>query len=141
MRPFFTMTDEAALAHALIKAYKMGFVQFHVVPHNVANHLGERPAVSELARFQLQQDTCATSQLHTSVDFPDPFQRHLVLLLDGTRDRQMLAREMMTFVKSGRGTVYKKGTRVEDPDELETIVEQRLREDLECLMREGMLVP
>ena len=132
--------EETGLAQTVIKAQKMGFLQLHVARHNVASRIAERPAISELARLQLRQGSAATSQLHTSVDFPDPFKRHFVQLLDGGRDRQMLARQMMEFVRSERCAVFRDGTPVEDPDALETILESRLQEELESLARAGMLL-
>ena len=131
---------ETELAQTVIKAQKMGFLQLHVARHNVANRIAERPAISELARLQLRQSSAATSQLHTSVDFPDPFKRHFVQLLDGRHDRQMLAREMIEFVRSERCVVFRDGKPIEDPDALETILEARLQEELESLARAGMLI-
>ena len=135
-----TAEEEAELAQTVIKAQKMGFLQMHVARHNVANRIAERPAISELARLQLRQGSAATSQLHTSVDFPDPFKRRFVQLLDGTRNRRMLVLEMLEFVKSERCVVSRDGTPIEDPAALQTILESRLHEELESLARAGMLL-
>ena len=135
-----TAEEEAELAQTVIKAQKMGFLQLHVARHNVANRITERPLISELARLQLRQGSAATSQLHTSVDFPDPFKRRFVQLLDGTRNRRMLAREMLDFVKSERCTVFRDGTPIKDSATLETILESRLQQELESLARAGMLL-
>ena len=134
------LEEETELAQTVIKAQKMGFLQLHVARHNVANRIAERPVISELARLQLRQGSAATSQLHTSVDFPDPFKRHFVQLLDGRRDRSVLAREMMEFVRSERGAVFRDGTPIEDPDALGKILENRLQEELGSLLRAGMLI-
>jgi methyltransferase-like protein/tRNA G46 methylase TrmB len=137
----FEADDEAVLANELIRAHKMGFVHWHVARHNVAGQIEERPAISELARFQLQQGDCATSQIHTSVDFPDRLERHFALLLDSTRDRRALVQELTEFVKSNRGTLYQNGILVEEPGEIETILGQQVLKNLERLRREAMLVP
>src|SRR5262249_23921416 len=105
-----------------------------------ANRIAECPVISELARLQLRQGSAATSQLHTSVDFPDPFKSRFVQLLDGTRNRRMLALEMRDFVKSERCTVFRDGTPIADPAALETILASRLQQELESLARAGMLL-
>jgi ABC-type cobalamin transport system ATPase subunit len=61
----------------------------------VATAVGERPVASPLARFQLSLGlTMVTNQRHQSIDLPDPAARALVMLLDGTRDREALAAAM-----------------------------------------------
>jgi methyltransferase-like protein len=132
---------EAALANALIRAYKSGFLQLHVAQHHVANHLAQCPAVSELVRFLLRHGTSATSQLHTCVDFPDRLKRHLVQLLDGTRDEKELVRSLLKFLRSTGGEVRQNGVAIEDSKKIEAILEQQVRQDLQGLLRNGMLVP
>jgi SAM-dependent methyltransferase/methyltransferase-like protein len=128
------------LAKALAKAYRAGSLLLNVFPPQVINWVGDRPATSELARLQLRRGNVATNQLHISRRFPDPFGRQLVLFLDGTRDREMLARDLIEFAKSTGATVYENSRPVESMAELPAVVERRLPEGLESLAREGMLV-
>jgi hypothetical protein len=72
--------------------------------------------------------------------FPDPLSRRLVQLLDGTRNQEMLARELLEFVRSGRGKLFENGVPVENMAEVAAMLERRVREGLESLAREGMLV-
>jgi SAM-dependent methyltransferase len=128
------------LGKALAKAYSAGFLLLNVFPPPVINWVGDRPATSGLARLQLRRGNLATNQLHISRRFPDPFGRQLVLFLDGTRDQEMLVRDLIEFAKSTGATIYRNGRPVENRDELPAIVGRRLREGLESLAREGMLV-
>jgi len=128
------------LAEALTRAYRAGFLQMHVFPHQVANTISDRPSTSRLARFQLERGESATSPLHVLMKFPDPLSRRLVQLLDGTRNQEMLARELVEFVRSGRGKLSENGVLVEDLTEVAAILERRVREGLESLVREGMLI-
>jgi SAM-dependent methyltransferase len=128
------------LAKALAKAYRAGSLLLSVFPEQVINWVGDRPAVSELARLQLRHGICATDQLHITHKFPDLFARQLVLFLDGTRDQEMLARDLIEFARSTAATVYENGEPVKSLDELPAVVERRLRKGLESLAREGMLV-
>jgi SAM-dependent methyltransferase len=55
---------------------------------------GERPTASPLARREIERGKdVLTSLLHTPVRFEDPLARRLVMLLDGTRDREAIARD------------------------------------------------
>ncbi len=72
--------------------------------------------------------------------FPDPLSRRLVQLLDGTRDREMLTRDLIEYVRSGRGEVLENGVRSRTKAEVAVILERRVHEGLESLAREGMLV-
>ena len=131
---------DATLANALAKAYRSGFLHLNVFPFKVANQVSERPATSQLVRFQLERGDSATNQVHVSLKFPDLVSRRLVSLLDGTRDQEMLVRELTEFVESGRGKLYENGALLEDPNEVGVILQRRVREQLESLMREGMLI-
>ena len=133
--------DEAEhLAVALARAYRCGFLHLHVSPHEVTNAISERPSVSRLTRFLLERGESATNQLHVSMRFPDPLSRRLVQLLDGTRDRETLKRDLLEYVRMGRGKLLEDGVPVENMAEVAAILERRVREGLESLAREGMLV-
>ena len=49
-------------------------------------------------------------------------------------------RELIEFVRSGRGKILENGVPVENLAEVAVILERRVREGLESLAREGMLV-
>jgi SAM-dependent methyltransferase len=132
--------ETAVLAEALAKAYRSGFLLLNIFPPKVVNWISECPAVSELARCQLQRSDSAVSQLHASLKFPDSLARQLVLLLDGTRDQQMLAHDLIEFVKSGGAKISQGDVPVEDLEEISTIVRHRVQEGLQALRRSGMLV-
>ncbi|MBV9129214.1 MAG: hypothetical protein JO298_02375 [Verrucomicrobia bacterium] len=66
--------------------------------------------------------------------------RRLVQLLDGTRDQEMLTRDLLEYVKAGHGEVFENGILVENPAEVAAVLERRVREGLKSLAREAMLV-
>jgi hypothetical protein len=111
-----------------------------ICPAKVVNRVSERPAASPLARFQLKSGQPATNQLHMSFHFPDPFARQLLLLLDGTRDRETLARDLVEFSKAKEGTIFENGVAVKGLEQLSAAIEWRLPSGLHSLAREGMLV-
>ena len=87
-----------------------------------------------------ENEYCKKHQLHVFVKFPDPLSRRLVQLLDGTRDREMLTRDLTDYVRSGQAKLLENGVPVENPAEVAAILERRLHENLQSLAREGMLV-
>jgi methyltransferase-like protein/predicted O-methyltransferase YrrM len=127
------------LAQALASAYRAGFVELQIFPPAVTNKVSERPSVSRLARFLLRRGKSAANQLHVMMRFPDPLSRRLVQLLDGTRDREMLTRDLIEYVRSGHGQVLENGVLVEQMAEVAAILERRVSEGLASLAREGML--
>jgi methyltransferase-like protein len=131
--------DAEILAVALAKAHRSGFLQLHIAPHQLTNIVSQFPSTSRLVRFQLERGESATNQLHISMKFPDPLSRRLVQLLDGTRDREMLTRELIEFVRSRRGRLVENGVPIQELSEVAVILERRVREGLESLAREGML--
>lgn len=135
------LVDESEiLAHTLTSAYRIGFVELCISPPELTNRVSERPSVSRLARFQLERGEGAVNQSHVLMKFPDSLGRKLVQLLDGTRDQEMLRRDLLNFVQSGQGAVLENGVQIENMAEVEVILERRVREGLESLAREGMLV-
>ena len=130
----------AELSEALLTAYRAGFLFLNANPPEVVNRVTERPVTSELARFQLAKEQFATNQLHLSREFPDPFARLLVSLLDGTRDHAALARDLTTFVKSSGNPIYENGAVLTDSEDVPHAIERRLPEALASLARLGMLV-
>jgi hypothetical protein len=55
---------------------------------------GERPVVSRLARLQAAKGELLTNLRHTSVRVPDESARQIIQRMDGTKDRNELAREL-----------------------------------------------
>jgi methyltransferase-like protein/SAM-dependent methyltransferase len=131
--------DEETLAEALARAYRAGFLHLQIFPNAVTNIVSERPAISRLARFQLERSQSATNQLHVTMKFPDPLSRRLVQLLDGSRDREMVRRDLLEFVRAGHGEVLENGVPVTTPAEVDDILRRRVDEGLKSLAREGML--
>ena len=82
-------------ADMLMRLVEAAAIELWQQPPRVATAVGERPVASPLARFQLSLGlTMVTNQRHQSIDLPDPAARALVMLLDGTRDREALAAAM-----------------------------------------------
>ena len=93
--------DVAALAGFLLKSYAIGFVELHVHLPQLVTRISEFPVASALARLQVRSGSAVSSLRHTVVKFDDAPIRHLLGLLDGTRDRAALLLAMKDFMPAG----------------------------------------
>jgi methyltransferase-like protein len=85
---------EAALADLWLRAYEANVIRLHAHSPGHAAMPGECPRASALARRQLALgDETVTNLDHETIGL-DERMRRLVALLDGTRDREMLTREL-----------------------------------------------
>lgn len=132
--------DLALLGNMVFQAYGKNLVELHVhVPHFVLE-VSERPIASALARLQIRQSAFVTNVLHGSVKIEDLLGRHLLSLLDGTRDRNALVAELEALVRSGAATVQKDGVVMENPREIHQLLADGMEEKLRELARLALLV-
>jgi methyltransferase-like protein len=128
----------ACIAAGLKEAYALGLVSLRVRPPNVVNKVSERPAISRLAQAQIALGESIASQLHASMKVPDAAGRHFLSLLDGTRDVEALAAEMIAFTRSSGQALLPSETGGKET--LEEKVMERVKNNLASLMRSGMFV-
>jgi SAM-dependent methyltransferase len=83
-----------ALADLLLKIYASGLLEFHVVPSRFTLEASERPRAFSLARLEAESGSLVTTLRHTTVELDDDLGRRLVTLLDGTRDRAALLKDL-----------------------------------------------
>jgi methyltransferase-like protein len=95
---------------------------------------------SLLARFQLQHDNVVATLRHHTLRIEDEVGRHLVTLLDGTRDRAALFRDLSERVKSGAATFMHEGKPVTDAQEALRHLADGLESYLTGLARSAVLI-
>ncbi len=123
--------DEETLGQSLLTFYAQAstsLLELWQCPPKFATQISERPAASALARLQAQTKNRVTTLRHESATLGE-FERRLLCLLDGTRDRDALVRDLTALVKKGDLTVEKDGQPVRDttlPDVLREAVERQL---------------
>ncbi|MDE3181628.1 MAG: methyltransferase regulatory domain-containing protein [Acidobacteriota bacterium] len=128
-----------ALEDMLLKMFGGTMVEFHALSPHFAVKAGERPVATALARYQLSKREFATNLLHQTVNFDD-VARHFILLMDGTRDRPALLREMERRAASGELTVEQNGEPVRDAAKAREVLENGMDQNLAKLARLAMLV-
>ena len=92
--------EPAPLAEILFEAYRAELLEAYTNPPQFAANACEQPAASLLARVQAQQGTLVTSLRHTTVELEDTTDRCLLLLLDGSRNRDALVNGLRAFLRS-----------------------------------------
>jgi SAM-dependent methyltransferase len=127
------------LAEIILKTYGAGIVALHLHEPGFVLVAGERPLTSPLARLQSRQGAMVTSMLGTTVKFDDFLARQLLLLLDGTRDREILVREIRQQIESNTQTSPGADEAIPEEGLLQTL-SQQLEEKLVELGRLGFLL-
>src|SRR5262249_17290873 len=135
-----TEEDAHEMARALLQAYVAGYVELHVQKPQFVTTVSERPITSPLARFQLRHDTVVATLRHQTLRIDDNLSRHLVMLLDGTRDRATLVHDLGALVQSGAAPLIREGKPVSDPQEALQHLADELEANLATLARLAMLV-
>jgi SAM-dependent methyltransferase len=82
--------DPSALGDALLDGVRRECLIPHAGPLRTATQPGPRPVASPLARWQAAQGTDLTSLAYTTVRMENPAACRLIMLLDGTRDRDAI---------------------------------------------------
>lgn len=90
-----TEEDRDALLHALLLAFRLGLVVLHAQAPRFATQPDDRPRLGALARLQLEGGSEVVTSLRPSVvRLENPMTRELVRMLDGTRDRGAIVRDL-----------------------------------------------
>lgn len=131
--------DSRTLAELLIKTYGAGGVEFHLHVPRLTVVPGERPLASLLARLQLQQRSTITNLLGVNIRIDDLLGRQLLLMLDGTRDRQTLGNEIRALVDANMQTQNGRPGPSDKTNVLQDLPKQ-LEEKLADLGRLGFLL-
>ena len=98
-----------------------------------------RPLASPLARHQVKMQNRVTNLRHESV-FLGEFERQLLLLLDGSRERAALVDAVKALVDRGDLNVQEDGQPLGDPGRLRDVIEQAMERQLGTIGRYALLV-
>ncbi len=99
-----TDEDETRLLRLLLASYLAYVTHLRSMACPFVTNASERPRASALARLQSRTLTHVTSLKHTSVQLEDPLVRRFLQLLDGTRDRTAIEREMAAALREDPAT-------------------------------------
>jgi len=84
-----------SIAGLLMRLLRAKAIELRAHPPRIAASLSQKPVASALSRAQVAQGSrFVTNQRHRSIRFEDEISRMLLSLLDGSRDRVALARDL-----------------------------------------------
>jgi SAM-dependent methyltransferase len=87
-------TGSEILPDLLLRTCASGLVELYAMPSPFSVEVSERPRASALARIQAASGATVTTLRHSVVEIQDRLARELIRLLDGTRDRAALLRDL-----------------------------------------------
>jgi hypothetical protein len=129
------------LADALLAMYAAPIVDLHGMADPFALELPERPVVSAVVRRELAAGAKAVTSLrHATIRCEDEMGRQLMLLLDGTRNRQMLAKELARYCEQRGITLPANGRTARTATQLREAIAAGLEGNLHALARMAVLV-
>ena len=91
---------EMLLADAMLRCALVRMLDLTTTTGSCVTSLSERPVASPLARLEVRTEPVASSLLHLEVKLAD-FDKLVLRLLDGTRDREALVDEIIRAVDRG----------------------------------------
>jgi SAM-dependent methyltransferase len=139
-RPGANAADERALMAGLVQCQQVsGLVEVHVWEPPCRCDVSDRPTASPLARYQAERGARVTNLRHEVVDLND-FNRHLLRLLDGTRDRAGLRAALEERIDRGRLAYWHNGQPLTDPAQLRRLLPTLLEQHLGWMARSCLLV-
>ncbi|MCI0377193.1 MAG: class I SAM-dependent methyltransferase [Gemmataceae bacterium] len=133
--------DEETLGQSLLTFYAQAstsLLELWQCPPKFATDISERPTASALARLQAETKNRVTTLRHESATLGE-FERRLLCLLEGTRDRDALVRDLSALVHKGLLTVEKDGQPVR-ATELADVLCEAVERQLAVLAKSALLL-
>ncbi len=128
----------ARLATDLFQSYSAGLIELRIRPIKVGVAGAVKPVASPVARAQAGRVGLVTNLRHESLQM-DPFNRQLMLLLDGTRDRDALVAGLGKALREGTLEVKHNGQPLTDPESVTKVLYDAVNENLPKLAANGYL--
>ncbi len=123
----------------LLTAYATNTVQFRTHDLPFVTKISDRPKVSEIARHQARTRDSVTNQLHERIAI-DVFSRHLIELLDGSREKEAILDELEKLVKANTLVVQKDGKNLKEGSALRDALREAMNESLSKMEKAAVLV-
>jgi len=134
--PAVTADEIGTLGNILMQTYATGLVDLHLHEPRHTRQISARPVASPVVRWQIQHGPTVTSLRHLPLRVSDLLSKKLLGLLDGSRDRAALTREMAEFIQTQAST----GGGAGDLGKLLANLEGEIDKNLEKLARLSLLV-
>jgi cyclopropane fatty-acyl-phospholipid synthase-like methyltransferase len=139
-QPFDSLNDHNCLAKMLFVCYQAGLVELHSWRPRMTPKPGERPLASPLARLQSLEGDLITTMRHDQVWLHQALNKELLQLLDGTRDRSAILRDLQQATLAGQVSKASDSDTASDALYLIEMLNDSLDRRLDDLARLGLLI-
>jgi len=121
--------DETILASILLQIFGSDLIELHLYEPKFAALPSEKPLVSPIARLQAQNNDLVSTLRQNAIGIQDDVIRNLLILLDGTRTRRDVTREVKRRIENGkiRFKFDSNAERREFLNDLPAIIEENLQ--------------
>lgn len=114
--------DANWLSDMSLRLFAADFVELCVHAPKFVSTVSERPAASPLVHAQVRAGLSVANLRHGSISVDDEAARHLLLMLDGTRDRQQLLAEIRSQLAEGEVTAGQLERKLEELAKMAVLV-------------------
>lgn len=132
--------EKKELAEFIVRAHAMDLLELHRLPPQFVMQVSERPTASRLARLEIQTGHSVSTLRHRSLRIDDALGRHLLGLLDGTRDHATLAAELTSAIRSGAIPPPNQPPENDQTGESPQIQPEAVRKNVQGLANSALLV-
>jgi hypothetical protein len=134
--------DTYLLNSNLLRAYSYNseLVALHTYAPGVAAGITDYPVARPVARWQARAGSTVTNQYHDVVDL-DPVSWLVLPLLDESRNRIGLRKELAALVAQGTLGMQGEGTGIGDARSIEGVLEEEVSRILAFLADSALLIP
>ena len=94
---------ETARTILLQIALASDLIELHAYSPQATQEAGDNPRVNRLSRWQLRDAKNVLTMLNKDLKLEDETAKHLLEIMDGTRNREEIVRDMRSFVRSAPG--------------------------------------
>ena len=122
-----------------LTSFTANLVELHVHKANFVTHASDHPMADALAREQAKTGGRVTNRRHEATNL-DEFNRHVLRLLDGSRDREAIVDGLVNLVTSGTLVVQQEGKQIKEGEPLRKILSEALDKNLPIMAKAALLV-
>jgi methyltransferase-like protein len=126
-----TSDDAEALSSILLSIYGTGLLDLYPRAPDYVAEAGEYPMACPLVRFQIERGSLVTNLRHITIEVEDELGRHLLKLLDGTRNRSKLLDDLTGAVIEGIVLSAEQDATIPDTREVRQTLTRGLEENLQ----------
>ncbi|HMH45169.1 MAG TPA: class I SAM-dependent methyltransferase [Pyrinomonadaceae bacterium] len=135
-----TSDDAEALSSILLSIYGTGLLDLYPRAPDYVAEVGEYPMACPLVRLQVERGSIVTNLRHITIEVNDELGRHLLKLLDGTRNRSKLLDDLTQAVIEGNVLSDEQDATIPDTREVRETLTRGLEENLQKLAKLALLV-